>query len=66
MLKGNILIIDDEEKLRNLLARMISLEDYKVFEAGNAKAGMKILEKEEIEVVISDVRMPTAWTLSRR
>lgn len=58
MNKGNILIIDDEEKLRSLLAKIISLEEYKVFEAGNIKAGLKILEKEEIEVLISDVKLP--------
>jgi two-component system NtrC family response regulator len=59
-MKGNILIIDDEEKLRSLLARIISLEDYKVFEAPNAKGAMKILEREEIQVVISDVKLPDA------
>ncbi|MBX9852247.1 MAG: sigma-54 dependent transcriptional regulator [Cytophagaceae bacterium] len=60
MNKGNILIIDDEEKLRNLLAKIISLEEYKVFETGTSKAALKILEKEEIEVVISDVKLPDA------
>ncbi|HXA01952.1 MAG TPA: sigma-54 dependent transcriptional regulator [Cytophagaceae bacterium] len=60
MSKGNILIIDDEEKLRGLLSRIISLEDYKVFEAGNARSGLKLLEKEEIHVVISDVKLPDA------
>jgi two-component system NtrC family response regulator len=59
-MKGNILIIDDEEKLRGLLSRIISLEDYKVFEAGNARSGLKLLEKEEIHVVISDVKLPDA------
>ena len=60
MTNGNILIIDDEEKLRGLLVKIISLEEYKVFEAANARAGWKVLEKEEIQVIISDVKLPDA------
>jgi two-component system, NtrC family, response regulator len=58
MATGNILIIDDEEKLRGLLARIIGLEGYRVFEAGNGKAGLRLLEKEDIQLVISDVKLP--------
>ena len=58
MVKGNILIIDDEEKLRRLLARVISLEGYQVFEAANGKAGLRLLEKEDVQLVISDVKLP--------
>jgi DNA-binding NtrC family response regulator len=57
---SSILIIDDEEKLRNLLARIISLEGYAVADAGNAKAGWKKLEQEEYDVVICDVKLPDA------
>jgi two-component system NtrC family response regulator len=60
MSKGTILIIDDEDKLRGLLARILSLEDFKVLEAANGQAGLKILEKEDIHVVISDVKLPDA------
>ncbi|GEO05745.1 sigma-54-dependent Fis family transcriptional regulator [Adhaeribacter aerolatus] len=58
MFKGNILIIDDEEKLRSLLARIIGLEGYQVFEAANGKAGLRFLEKENVQLVISDVKLP--------
>jgi two-component system NtrC family response regulator len=54
----NILIIDDEENLRKLLARVIELEGYTVFQAGSVKEGMKQLSKESINVVISDVKLP--------
>jgi two-component system NtrC family response regulator len=60
MSKGTILIIDDEDKLRGLLARILSLEDFKVLEAANAQAGLKIIEKEDVHVVISDVKLPDA------
>ncbi len=60
MTKGKILIIDDEAKLRGLLSRIISLEGFTVFEAGDAKAGLKILEREDVYVVLSDVKLPDA------
>jgi two-component system NtrC family response regulator len=55
---SKILIIDDEEKLRNLLARITRLEGYEVLEAGNIKAGLKILEKEDVDVILCDVKLP--------
>jgi two-component system NtrC family response regulator len=60
MSQDNILIIDDEERLRNLLARIIGLEGYTVMEVSNAKAGLKLLEKENFQLVISDVKLPDA------
>lgn len=53
-----ILIIDDEESLRKLLARVIELEGYTVFQAGCIKDGVKLLSRESIQVVISDVKLP--------
>lgn len=58
MTNGLILIIDDEDKLRSLLARIIRLEGYQVLEAPNIKAGWHILEKEAVQLVISDVKLP--------
>ena len=58
MATGNILLIDDEEKLRSLLSRIIRLEGFTIFDAGNLKAGSKILEKEAIDVVLCDVKLP--------
>lgn len=55
---GIVLIIDDEEKLRGLLARIIRLEGLTVFEAETVKAGNKILEREDIDVVLCDVKLP--------
>lgn len=58
MTTGKILIIDDEEKLRQLLARIISLEGFETIEAANAKEAWKKLEKHEVQVVLSDVKLP--------
>ncbi len=54
----SILIIDDEVNLRKLMARILQLEGHTIFEAPTAKDGLKILEKEAIHVVISDVKLP--------
>ena len=53
-----ILIIDDEENLRRLLARVIELEGYVVQQAATIKEGLKLLSRESINVVISDVKLP--------
>lgn len=53
-----ILLIDDEEKLRGLLGRIIRLEGFDVIEAASLKAGMLMLEKHPIELVLCDVRLP--------
>ncbi len=55
---GTVLLIDDEEKLRSLLSRIIKLEGFTVLEAGNLKAGAKQLEKENIDIVLCDVKLP--------
>jgi len=54
----NILIIDDEEKLRHLLARIIKSEGFEVFEAPDLKSGFKNLEQKDIDVVLCDVKLP--------
>lgn len=54
----NILIIDDEERFRELLARVIGLEGFKVFQAKNVREGFKTLEQKSISVVVTDVRLP--------
>lgn len=58
MQKGKLLIIDDEERLRKLLSRILQLEGYEVFEAATAKEGLKKLEQETIDVIVSDVKLP--------
>jgi len=57
-MNGNILIIDDEEQLRKLLARIIGLENFMVEEAGTIKAGFDYLERKQIDVVLCDVKLP--------
>lgn len=53
-----ILIIDDEEKLRTLLSKIITLEGFEVFQAADIKSGFKKLETTLIDVVLCDVKLP--------
>ena len=56
----SILIIDDENDLRILLVKLIRLENYLVFDAESATNALNILKREDISVVITDVRLPDA------
>jgi len=53
-----VLIIDDEEKLRTLLARIIRLEGFEVLQAPDGKSGLKHLSESDIDVVLCDVKLP--------
>ncbi|HEY4148613.1 MAG TPA: sigma-54 dependent transcriptional regulator, partial [Chitinophagaceae bacterium] len=55
---GSVLLIDDEEKLRTLLKRIIQLEGFMVMEASSLKAGVKVLERDPIDIVLCDVKLP--------
>lgn len=55
---NKVLIIDDEDKLRNLLGRIVALEGFEVFQASDCKSGLKALEKYVPEVVLCDVKLP--------
>ena len=47
-----VLIIDDEEKLRTLLARIISLEGFEVLQADDCKGAWKKLDQSEVDVIL--------------
>ncbi|MCR4940002.1 MAG: sigma-54 dependent transcriptional regulator [Treponemataceae bacterium] len=54
----NILIIDDEKNIREGLADAMELEGYKAFMAEDGKAGLERIAKGDIDLVITDLRMP--------
>lgn len=54
----NILIIDDEEKLRALLKRIISLEGYKVVDVPAIAKAKQLLEEQPVDIVLCDVKLP--------
>jgi two-component system NtrC family response regulator len=55
---GKVLLIDDEEKLRSLLARLLKLEGYTISESSSLKAAFKAVDTEEPDVILCDVKLP--------
>lgn len=55
---NQILIIDDEPKLRTLLSRIIGLEGFSVVEAEDCKTALLKLEKIDVDIILSDVKLP--------
>ncbi len=53
-----VLVVDDEAILRTLLDRILKKEGYEVFPVDSVEAALNKLEKEEIEIVVSDINMP--------
>ena len=58
MRQNKVLIIDDEPELRNLIRRLLELEGFSVLTAGTSAEALEILHKNEIDIVVSDVRLP--------
>ncbi|MFY7840467.1 MAG: sigma-54-dependent transcriptional regulator [Lacibacter sp.] len=55
---AKVLVIDDEEKIRTLLSKIISLEGFEVIQASDVKTGLKILAGNNTDVIICDVKLP--------
>jgi len=53
-----ILIVDDEELLREVLVEVFSSMGHQTFEAASGPEAFSFLQKESVDLVLSDVRMP--------
>jgi two-component system NtrC family response regulator/two-component system response regulator HydG len=58
MSKGRITVIDDEVNAATALATLLGEDGYEVSVAHDARAGLLLLEKQEPDVVLTDLRMP--------
>ncbi len=58
--EGAVLVIDDEETVRNFAEAALNRMGYRVFLADNGKTGLEVLErsKEEISAILLDFAMP--------
>ena len=57
-MKFTLLIIDDEKNIREGLAANFEMDGYNVKLAENGKQGLEFLAKGDIDLVITDLRMP--------
>jgi two-component system NtrC family response regulator len=55
---ANVLLVEDENDVRQLLKRVLLLEGFTVFESENCKSALKILERESIDLALCDVKLP--------
>src|SRR2546429_3088525 len=53
-----ILVVDDERSMRELLAIVLRREGYEVLLADNGRAAVEVLERESVDLLISDIKMP--------
>lgn len=56
--RRNILFVDDEQEILNSLKRLLHREPYKSFYARSGQEAAKLLEREDIHVIITDLGMP--------
>ncbi len=56
--KVSILIVDDEESVRDSLYNWFVDDDYHVICAENAKKALSLIEEKHIDIVLADIKMP--------
>jgi DNA-binding response OmpR family regulator len=57
-MKNKILIIEDNENERLLYKEELEKEGYEVLTASSGKEGLSFIEKEKLDLIILDLRMP--------
>lgn len=54
----NILVVEDDSKLRQLFCTVLSKHGYRALSAEDGEAALALLDKEVIDLIISDIMMP--------
>lgn len=67
MEKVKILIVDDEERIREMIREYTSLEGFETDEAADGVSALKLFEQTQYSLIILDVMMPRmdGWTVCR-
>ncbi|MGK2964407.1 MAG: response regulator [Tepidiformaceae bacterium] len=56
---ATILVVDDDDGVRTMLARLLEAQGYTVLSAGNSDAALKVFDEGvKVDLVVSDVVMP--------
>ncbi|HEX2112722.1 MAG TPA: response regulator [Gaiellaceae bacterium] len=63
-----VLIVDDDDALRDFLRSNLEIEGYVVREAASAEDGLAVLEQEPPDLILLDVMMPgmSGWEMLQR
>ncbi|MEK6599466.1 MAG: sigma-54 dependent transcriptional regulator [Deltaproteobacteria bacterium] len=54
---GNILVVDDEKGQRDILKKILANQGYEVLTSPNAADGLRLFKENEIDVVLTDLKM---------
>jgi len=67
-MKKNILIVEDEDILREIVKDYLLNEGYEVLEAVNGNEALTIFEEHEVNLIILDIMLPEldGWSVCRR
>ncbi len=55
---AKILVIDDEKSIRNTLKEILEYEGHEVQDAQDGQEGLKKIEGEKFDIILSDIKMP--------
>jgi YesN/AraC family two-component response regulator len=55
---AKILVVDDERSIRNSMKEVLEFEGHVVTLAEDGETGLKEAEKEQFDLVFSDIKMP--------
>lgn len=55
--KQKVLVVEDEELMRNILRTLLEGESYEVFSADSAEAALKIFSENPVDVTLTDIKM---------
>ncbi len=57
-MNASLLVVDDEQEIREMLSRHFRYLGYNVELAGNGKEALEVLASEKIDILVSDIMMP--------
>ncbi len=53
-----ILVVDDSDDTREMMAKLLEMESYSVITAGDGRIGLEVAEAERPDLIITDINMP--------
>jgi len=56
--KEKILVVDDEEPVREMVSKIINVIGHEAVATGSGKEALENLKKEPLSILIKDIRMP--------
>jgi two-component system OmpR family response regulator len=56
--KKQILVVDDNQDIRELIIRMLDFEDYDILTANDGEEALKIIKSHRFDLILLDVMMP--------